>query len=222
MDRFADAFKIREVVIIVAHADDESLGCGGYMPILKAQGKRVKIVVASDGIVKARGKDQENRISVHAACKTLGVDQKDVFFLDLEDQKFEKYYYADIVNKLKSLKMDPDLLITHGGSDLNNDHRFLNQCVLIYGRSVSRQINILGCEIPNSTEWSGKRFDARFYVDIDKTLRLKQKAFSCYKNEVRSFPHPWSMKGLEVLALQRGMEVGLKHAEAYEIIRWFA
>ena len=38
------------VVAYLAHADDEVLGCGGLLAKLAAQGHRVSIVLATDGI----------------------------------------------------------------------------------------------------------------------------------------------------------------------------
>lgn len=212
---------INEVAVIVAHADDETLGAGGFIPIIRRQGKVVKVIIASNGFVTVRRTVQNNKSHVYAACKILGLRKEDIYFLGLDDQNFEKYYYSDIVSKLRNIKMNPDLIITHVQTDLNIDHKIISDCTLIYGRSIDRQINIIGCDVPNSTEWKGLRFNANLYVNISNTINIKKRAFSCYKNELKLFPHPWSMKGLEVLAMQRGMEVGMEYAEAYEVIRWF-
>ncbi|MBI2104108.1 MAG: PIG-L family deacetylase, partial [Candidatus Omnitrophica bacterium] len=37
--------------------------------------------------------------------------------------------------------------------------------------------------------------------------------------ELRQFPHPRSLEGLEVLAKKRGMEVGFHAAEAFMTVR---
>ena len=41
----------------------------------------------------------------------------------------------------------------------------------------------------------------------------------CYKNEVFSWPHPRSEKGVRTLAMFRGQTVGLKFAEAFQLLR---
>ena len=41
----------------------------------------------------------------------------------------------------------------------------------------------------------------------------------CYKTELRTFPHPRSVKGIEILAQKRGSEVSLKFAEAFMLFR---
>jgi len=40
-----------------------------------------------------------------------------------------------------------------------------------------------------------------------------------YKSEVMKFPHPRSIKAIENLAIQRGVECSLKNAEAFQLIR---
>ena len=44
-------------------------------------------------------------------------------------------------------------------------------------------------------------------------------ALLCYKDELRDFPHFRSSKGVEVLAIYRGVSVGLECAEAFQLER---
>ena len=48
-------------------------------------------------------------------------------------------------------------------------------------------------------------------------IKQKLKAIQCYKSEIRKYPHPRSLKGIEVFSKFRGMAAGLKNAEAYNI-----
>ena len=47
----------------------------------------------------------------------------------------------------------------------------------------------------------------------------KVKAFLKYKSQVKNFPHPRSLKGIDVLANFRGMNIGAQYAESFEIKR---
>jgi hypothetical protein len=40
-----------------------------------------------------------------------------------------------------------------------------------------------------------------------------------YKCEIREYPHPRSIESIEIKAKQRGIQVGLEAAEAFEVIR---
>ena len=52
-----------------------------------------------------------------------------------------------------------------------------------------------------------------------KEFESKTKAFKFYKSEVMNFPHPRSIKAIENLAIQRGIESGLKKAESFNLIK---
>nr|VFK27778.1 MAG: N-acetylglucosaminyl deacetylase, LmbE family [Candidatus Kentron sp. MB]VFK30230.1 MAG: N-acetylglucosaminyl deacetylase, LmbE family [Candidatus Kentron sp. MB]VFK75144.1 MAG: N-acetylglucosaminyl deacetylase, LmbE family [Candidatus Kentron sp. MB] len=207
-------------LVLVAHADDESLGAGGLIRKLKKANWEIPVVIVSDGIIRVRGKIQDNRNDARRACGILGVE--DPIFLGYEDQKFDQYPIAEIANSVASLDCQPDLIITHAQTDLNRDHRLVLEIAKIMGRPLNKPISILGCEIPNASFWNGKPFPANYYVDITEELKTKIQAFSQYKNELNSYPHPWSEKGLTLLAEYHGMQSGYQYAEAYRLIRGYA
>ena len=41
-----------------------------------------------------------------------------------------------------------------------------------------------------------------------------------YKSEIRDFPHPRSLAAIEIIAKRRGIQVGLKSAEAFAVVRF--
>ena len=57
------------------------------------------------------------------------------------------------------------------------------------------------------------------YVDIEKNLSKKIAAFKMFKTEQQNFPFHRSIKSIENLAVRRGIESGLKCAEAFKLIR---
>lgn len=206
-----------KITVLVAHADDETLGAGGLIPKVIQAGHDVSVVVASDGHIKARGEGIYNLSHFEKACAYLGV--KELAYLGLEDQYFDKYPIADIANKAFRVVNEPDMIISHVDSDLNNDHRIMCDVAKIIGRPKTKPVSILGMEIGNTSAWNGKGFQPNFYVDITDTFEMKIKAFSFYENELRAFPYPYSLEGIETLAKFRGMEAGCQYAEALQIIR---
>src|SRR5512135_2689062 len=77
----------RQALVLVAHADDETLGCSGTIRRLVARGWNDAVVILSDGIVRARAGEQDNRAHATAACKVLGVAEPR--FLGFADQRFD-------------------------------------------------------------------------------------------------------------------------------------
>jgi len=206
-------------LVLVAHADDETLGAGGTIRKLVTRRWDVAVVILSDGIVRARGAEQDNRPDAIAACKRLGIAEPR--FLGFPDQKFDAVPIADLTGRVAELNLQPDLIITHVDTDLNMDHRLTCDVAKIVGRPKSKPITILGCEIPNTTFWNGCPFPANYYVDIAQEIETKIEAFSHYRNECQAYPHPWSKEGLSLLAKYHGMQSGLPMAEAFHVIRGY-
>ena len=80
-------------VIIAPHPDDESLGCGGIIALLKKAGRLVKIIFVSDGSFSHPNSKkftaallmQLREKEALAAVKILGVPKKDCYFMRLKD-----------------------------------------------------------------------------------------------------------------------------------------
>ena len=208
-----------EALILVAHADDETLGAGGTIQILIKNSWMVKIVIISNGILDVRGTIEDNRAAAESACKMLGAQPP--VFLGYADQKFDQTAIADIANTVMNLKLTPDLIITHSSRDLNLDHRITCEVAKICGRPKNKPISILECEIPNASFWGGNVFRANYFVDISQVIDKKIEAFSKYENELQEYPHPWSKKGLRLLAEYHGMQSGCQYAEAFELVRGY-
>lgn len=206
-------------LILIAHADDETLGAGGTILKLVEKGWTVNIVAISDGKLTVRGKKQDNSKDFKKACKLLGVEKYSL--LKFKDQKFDTEAVSDLANAVANLKLHPDLIITHHQEDLNKDHRITCEVAKIIGRPKIKPISILGCETPGTSFWNGKVFQANFFVDITEYIDLKIDAFAKYHNEIQEYPHPWSKKGLKLLAQYHGMQSGFKYAEAFNVIRGY-
>jgi len=209
---------VKEALVLVAHADDESLGAGGTIPLLCRQDWRVQVVIVSDGH-RFGGHGQSNRSMASKACATLGVH--DLHFLDYPDQQFDTIPMAHLVEKVLGLGLSPDLVITHADQDLNMDHRLVAEAARIVARPRRKPVGVLAVEIPNTAFWNGRPFTANFYVDISATLETKVAAFAKYVHEIQPFPQPWSIEGLRLLAQYHGMQAGVPFAEAFTLVRGY-
>lgn len=206
-------------LILVAHADDETLGAGGLIQKIVKRKGTVNVVILSDGIVRARGIEQDNRADAIRACRHLGACGP--HFLDFPDQRFDTIAMADLSKSVEQLNLQPDLIVTHTDTDLNRDHRLTAEVAKIVGRPKPRPVAILGCEIPNASFWNGIVFRANYYVDISDEIDTKVQAFSEYRNECQTYPHPFSAGTIRLLAQYHGMQSGLPMAEAFEVIRGY-
>ena len=217
------------IVVIVGHPDDEVLGCGGTIVKHVESGDHVSVIVLADG-ESARDdnehmKDTRND-ELYSAAKVLGM--KDVFSLGYPDQRMDTISFLDIVQSVEKIlnKIQPDIVYTHHGGDLNMDHRITHQAVMTACRPLPHSVlkGVYTFETVSSTEWASSvesQFRPSKICDITAQLDRKIEALKCYKRELREFPHPRSVEGIVILAKNRGAQFGLEAAEAFVVERSF-
>ncbi|MDW2402510.1 PIG-L deacetylase family protein [Vibrio sp. 1262-1] len=216
------------VLVVAAHADDETLGCGGTIAKHVANGDHVTIVFMTDGVssrVASKGEESEERASAsQQAMDVLGV--KDIRQLSFPDNKMDSVPLLEIVQAIEPVINDgqPDTVYTHFAHDLNVDHRVTHSAVMTACRpqSWSSVKKILSFEVLSSTEWnspSQPSFQPQYIVDISDYWSKKINALKCYQEEMRAHPHSRSYECVEALATLRGATNGLKKAEAFYVER---
>jgi LmbE family N-acetylglucosaminyl deacetylase len=222
------------VLIVVAHPDDEVLGCGGTIAKLLSEGKTVRIVIVAEGSSCRFDRDQiacdaslaairQRRGFADQAMAVLRV--KDVVFHDLPCGRLDQVPIIDIGKIVEAhiREFRPDTVFTHSGTDANSDHRTVFNAVITATRPLPGSCvrHVLTMEILSSSEWRFvDTFHPTYFVDIGEHLAKKIQAFDCYyPTEGQAFPHPRCEEGLRVHACMRGMQVGVRHAEAFQLVR---
>ena len=219
----------KQILIIAAHPDDEVLGCGGTIARHVKEGASVHILFLGDG-VSSRGDSDTKLItkrkeSAVKACEVFGANI--VSFEKFPDNMFDSVPLLDIVRVVESVKkeVNPQIIYTHHGGDLNIDHRITCQAVLTAFRPLPGEefSEIRAFETNSSTEWSTYAIVPPFipdtFVDISQYLDNLLNAYSCYVDEIRAEPHARSLDALKFAALCRGREAGLHAAEAFMTLR---
>lgn len=222
----------KKILVIVSHPDDEVLGCGGTIAKLVKTGSQVLVAFLADGVNSREAEIEllkneliERRASANKACKILGVN--DVIFCDFPDNEMDLVSLLKITKKVEEIisNFSPDTIFTHHIGDVNIDHQLTHKAVVTAcrpqtGKSVK---TIFSFETPSSTEWqlpnSAPVFAPNCFVDITSTLNAKLEALNAYAFEMRDWPHPRSLKGVEHLARWRGACIGTEAAEAFMICR---
>lgn len=214
------------VLVVVAHSDDEVLGCGGSIAKLVESGAEVNIVSFGEGIMArddgTSGEMVALREAASSVARFLGVKELKMF--DLPCNRLDTLPLLDIVKMVEWTVgyYRPQMVFTHWKDDLNMDHRIVHDAVLAATRPMAGcpVKEIYAFEVPSSTEWAfGVAFSPDTYSDITNTLEKKIQAMQMYKSEVRPFPHPRSPKALRALAVWRGSNIGVEAAEAFQTIR---
>lgn len=224
--------EMRSVLVVAAHPDDETLGCGGTIARLAAQGATVRVAFLADGVSSrpadssALSRDIESRrAAAKAACRQLGATKPS--FGDFPDNRMDSVSLLEVTKAIEALvdTFKPDTVLTHHAGDLNIDHRRTHEAVATACRPRRDHVvrTLLCFEVPSSTEWqlsgSAPAFAPNWFMDISATLPAKLAALEHYTAELRAFPHPRSREAVTHLARWRGATVGVEAAEAFVVGR---
>lgn len=167
---------------------------------------------------------KELRRSAREAAAILGAS---ISFDDYPDNRMDSVALLDVVKSVERVIVEwrPERIYTHHSGDVNIDHRIVHHAVVTACRPTPEQSvrSLLFFEAPSSTEWqpaaSGGIFAPNWFVPIVSSMERKRKALLAYASEMREFPHPRSLAGIEHLAGWRGASAGVPAAEAFMLGR---
>ena len=219
----------KNILIIVAHSDDETIGMGGTIVNHTKNGDKVFAVSLTNGVgsrdAQSKGDINKRAIAADKASRILGFEwlQAGKF----SDNEMDKSSLIEVVKFIENIKnlLKPDIVYTHSSSDLNIDHRIVSEAVLTAFRPQPNEKcrEIRAFEVSSATDYGHKSVTGSFYpnlfIDISDTWGEKLLALKEYASEMRDYPHTRSFEGIENLSKLRGNQVGLRQAEAFEIIR---
>ncbi len=208
-----------DILVLAAHPDDEVLGMGATIKKLSKKNK-IHLCVVTEGASAQYSEKiviKKRREACLKSGKVLGISTID--FLDYQDMKLDTIPSLEINKEIEKIvrKYKPKIVYTTPKNDLNKDHQIVFESSLIASRPHSSRVkHIFSYEIPGITS---KPFFPTVYENISIEFSSKIKAFKYYTTEIEIFPHPRSFESIEALSIRRGMESGLKKAEAFEVLR---
>lgn len=220
---------MKRVLVIAAHPDDETLGAGGAILKHLDNGDQVTVFIATDGVTARHDKTDLQQQAAKKACDILRVN--DLRFGGLPDQRLDAMPLLEVIDPLYRLvkELQPEVVYTHHGGDVNQDHRVLFNATLVAVRPVNQNPvkEVLCYEVPSSTEWAPPfaswAFLPNVFVDISPFVEKKIEALLSYshtfQSEIPPYPHPRSPRAVENYCRKRGVEVGMQAAEAFMLIR---
>jgi len=226
MNKKIDGKKV--VLVVAAHPDDELLGVGGTLIKHKESGDIIYCLILGEGVMSRTGSDTGEVSKLQSESQKVGkiIGFKEIYFSNFPDNSFDTVSLLSVAREIEKYLeiIKPSVVYTHFENDLNIDHRVAFQAVLTASRPCNENCpsEIYTFETLSSTEWQSKNgqvFNPNKYVNIEDTIEQKIKAMKEYKGEIRNYPHPRSPEGIKILASFRGLESGLRFAEAFETVR---
>ena len=204
----------QKVLILAPHTDDGEFGCGGSIARFINERKDVFYVAfstAEESVPEPWPKDIL-KTEVKAATKRLGIPKENLIIYNFKVRELS-YHRQEILEEMVKLKKEfcPDLVFLPSSNDVHQDH----STVSIEGIRAFKNITILGYEIP----WNNIEFCTEAFVILsEEDINKKIKALDAYNSQKgRSYANEEFIKNL---AGTRGVQIGSRYAEAFEVIRW--
>lgn len=224
---------MKKILVFAAHPDDEFLGCGATLLKYRKKGFKIKSFFFGDGETSRKiSKNLILKSIIRREKQAIELSKKSKFekpiFQRLPDNKLDTIPLLDIVKFIeKQIRIyKPEIIFTHFENDLNLDHQIIYKAVFTATRPLSKTFvrKIYSFEIPSSTDFflsrnSRKIFNPNFFVEVEKTINKKIDLLKIYKDEIKKWPHPRSLRSIKNLSMYRGSQIGKKYAEAFILVR---
>jgi LmbE family N-acetylglucosaminyl deacetylase len=201
----------RRIMVVAPHCDDETLGCGGTLALLRRNQCEVRVVIVTNSngggaIADAAQITEARRRESSTALGILGVE--DVVFLDEPDGGlFPSRRFMTAAGALLD-EFRPDWLFVPSVLEYHRDHVAAGLAFLALWRRRGKHERLFLYEV-----WSP--VPATRIVDITDVMDLKRRALGCYTTALR---HGSYLSSAEGLAAYRGLNIGgpdTRYAEAY-------
>ena len=221
--------KKENILVIVAHTDDETIGLGGTIARHAKDGDNIFGIAMTNGVGARKSHNSlqinERKNAAQNAANLIGLKWLDVE--NFPDNAMDSVPILEVVRVIERVKstINPTIIYTHSYADLNVDHRVVNQATITAFRPQPDEVweEIRVFEIPSATDYGYKSttgiFSPNLYINIESTWEIKRAALMSYMAEMRRAPHSRSLEGIEALAKIRGNQVVINYAEAFEVIR---
>ncbi len=221
------------ILAIGAHPDDVELLCGGTLVKYANRGERIFIAIATNGNVGSPTLDREEiaavrRAEAEDACSIIGAELIWMDFPDewLFDDRVTRTRFIDAIRQAR-----PDVMIVPSEADYHPDHRMAGR-VAIDAR-IPSTVRLVETTLPAAEKIphvfvmdtiAGIDFQPTAYVDVSDVFETKVKLLEAHVSQ-----NGWTKDvyddDLEALmvdqARRRGLEAGVRYAEAFQELRTY-
>lgn len=206
--------KKKRIIVLAPHTDDGEFGCGGTISKLIEEGHEVYYAAfsACQQSVLPQFPSDILITEVKEATKILGIKPENLILFDYDVRTFG-YNRQSILDDLIKLRSDinPDLIFMPERNDIHQDHKTIAE----EGLRAFKFSSILSYELP----WNNLTFTTSSFIHLSESqIKTKIEALQAYQSQAH---RPYSDEDfLRSLARTRGVQIGTRYAEAFDIVRW--
>lgn len=218
-----------KILVISAHPDDETLGCGGTLVRHRDQGDELAWAVVTAAYVPVWTEQIVRRKQTEKESVAASYGIESPVFMDLPAARLDTVPFEQLIQSMDEVveKTAPEIVyIVHGG-DVHSDHRIVHQAILSALRPPRMRDlgvkRILSYETLSSTEAGGTEehtiFVPNLFIDISRYIDKKIDIMNLYASETQADPMPRGVSAIRALARYRGATIGVEYAEAFMLVR---
>lgn len=206
----------KKVLVLAPHTDDAEFGCGATISKLLAQGTEVHIATFSACKQSVRKDFPEDILITEAkeAAKILGLNAENLYLYNYEVRTFN-FNRQSILEDLIELreKLKPEIVLMPSVDDIHQDH----QVIYNEGLRAFKFCTVLCYEMP----WNNMQFKTSAFIRLEEAnLQAKKAALQSYRSQAhRAYA---SEEFIHSLAIIRGVQIGVRYAECFDIIRFIS
>lgn len=204
---------ISRVLVLAPHTDDGEFGCGGTIARLINEGVEVHYIAfsACEQSVLPQFPSDILITEVKEATGVLGIKNENLHLLKYDVRTFN-YNRQAILDDIITFRntINPDLVFIPSVNDIHQDHATIaNEAIRAF-----KFCNILCYEMP----WNNFNFATTSFILLsEENIERKIEALKKYKSQEH---RPYANEDfIRSLASVRGVQVGQKYAEVFEVIR---
>ena len=175
------------ILVVAAHPDDETLGCGGTLLKHKANGDKIHWLICTT-LNKSHNYYQNREKEINKVSKFFNFDS--VHNLRFETTKMDQYKMIEIIEKISKVinKVKPNIIYLPFKEDVHTDHKKIFEasysCTKSFRYPFIKKIYMM--ETLSETEFapSTKKdsFVPNTFVDISKYMDKKIQIMKVYKS----------------------------------------
>ncbi|MCR5399774.1 MAG: PIG-L family deacetylase [Lachnospiraceae bacterium] len=214
------------VMVVSPHPDDETLGAGGTLLKLKANGHKIywlNVTNMTERYGYSKERADERAKEIQKVQSAYGFDG--FYDLELEPTGMDKYETGELITKFKEVfeEVKPELLLIPYRYDVHSDHRVIYEAIYSCTKAFRAPYikTVLCMEILSETDQVQPEngFVPNIFVDVTDYIDKKVDIMKIYKSEIDQAPFPRNEDAIRGLAAFRGATAYQKYSEAFYLVK---